>query len=389
MNYSNKIRKKLNTFSLFQLSVMLVAILFCCNYIQADDNLVATTNLATIILGDTKFYELIVENNSDKNLEVGVLKSSCDCLEIVDYPSKIDSGKSAVVKIKVEAVKVGAFAYLIELFGWDDKKPTFTLICEVDVIENSDTITSKKIDYINAELLIERLNQNENFIFIDVRLPKKFAAAHIRGAINMPLETIKARTFLKTKKIVIIDNGWGETLTETEIIKLKVRGFKSVYLLFGGIKAWRDYGGNFSGVGGDMAINEVAPRTLFMDQNSKKWTVIDLTLSTNICEKMFPKIIRFSTNKNNLDRLANEINAALAKMSNLNYIAIIDDDGRKARDLITKIIAPKNSVVFAAKGGLKALKERKIFNLAVTKSSAPGYISPRIKMKRTPCGGCL
>jgi len=388
MNY-NKTNKIKKIISLLQNGVMLVAILFSYNYIQADDDFNAKTNLGTMLLGEVQLHNLTIENQTLETLEIGFLKSSCECLKIIEYPSKIDAGKSAVVKIKIDAVKPGAFAYLIEMFGWNSKKSIFDFVCDVDVIENSDTISSKNIEYINANSLIKSLQQNEKFILIDVRLSKKFAAAHIRDSINMPLETIKARTFLKSKNIVIIDDGWGNSLTEMEIVKLNTMGFKSVNLLFGGLKTWRDNGGGVAGVGGDISINEVEPKALFRGLNSKKWTIIDVTLSTNFCAKMFPKSIRFSKNKNNPDALANKISMALAKMTNLNYIAIIDDDGKKARNLITKIVPQENYVAFSVKGGMDALKERKKFNVSIAKRSAPGYISPRIKMKRTPCGGCL
>lgn len=82
------------------------------------------------------------------------------------------------------------------------------------------------------------LKKSGDITFVDVRDKKFFNEKHISSSINIPLDLIKTKAFLKNKLTVIVGNGWNEHLLIDECIQLKKKEFKSVKVLAGGIISW-------------------------------------------------------------------------------------------------------------------------------------------------------
>lgn len=77
-----------------------------------------------------------------------------------------------------------------------------------------------------------------NLLFIDVRSNHIFNKKHIPNSINVPLQLTDTKAFLKNKNVVLVGNGWNEPLLIEKCIQLKIKGFKSVKVLSGGIISW-------------------------------------------------------------------------------------------------------------------------------------------------------
>jgi len=77
-------------------------------------------------------------------------------------------------------------------------------------------------------------------VVIDVRNlfgQKQQARVSIDGALSIPLHEIKAKLYLKDKKLVLVGDGLDDYFLEKEIDELELRGFASVKLLEYGISA--------------------------------------------------------------------------------------------------------------------------------------------------------
>jgi rhodanese-related sulfurtransferase len=95
---------------------------------------------------------------------------------------------------------------------------------------------------ITADQLAERIKDksDENYVIVDIRDGASYDQAHIPGAINIPLNELGYRLFSldKTKDIIVY---CFRGITSEVACKILVNaGFKDVYNLTGGIKAW-DY----------------------------------------------------------------------------------------------------------------------------------------------------
>jgi len=81
---------------------------------------------------------------------------------------------------------------------------------------------------------------DDNFIIVDIRDDVSFDAGHILGAINIPLNELGYRVFSLDKTKDIIVYCFTGVTSEVACQILVNAGFKDVYNVIGGIKAW-DY----------------------------------------------------------------------------------------------------------------------------------------------------
>jgi adenylyltransferase/sulfurtransferase len=92
---------------------------------------------------------------------------------------------------------------------------------------------------ITAKELKKKLDNKENFILLDVRLPFEVKYSKIEGSINVPVKEVDAYLVKmdKSKEIVIYCHSGGRSAFATEYLIKK--GFKAKNLI-GGIIAYSD-----------------------------------------------------------------------------------------------------------------------------------------------------
>lgn len=81
----------------------------------------------------------------------------------------------------------------------------------------------------------------DKLTIIDVRCPEEYAAKHIPGAINFPLNELENRTKVLSKQTIIITAcGKGGGRSEQGAALLKQMGFINANFLCGGTFGWYD-----------------------------------------------------------------------------------------------------------------------------------------------------
>lgn len=99
--------------------------------------------------------------------------------------------------------------------------------------------TAKGLDSVSASDLADWIIQGrDDFKLIDLREEKDFAAYHIPTAENISLGSLDSGSLAHNDKLILCsDDG---TEAEKAEFLLEAQGFKSVYLLQGGIRSWHD-----------------------------------------------------------------------------------------------------------------------------------------------------
>ncbi len=85
-------------------------------------------------------------------------------------------------------------------------------------------------------------NNNDDYIFVDIRNPREFANFHIEGAVNVPLQRVLDDEFIpylkNEKKKVLYSN---ESIKANEIrLLLTQYGYDNLFVLQGGARYWKE-----------------------------------------------------------------------------------------------------------------------------------------------------
>ena len=103
----------------------------------------------------------------------------------------------------------------------------------------------KRIKEMDSDQVLERLSDGEDLLLIDVREDNEWEAGHARGAVHMGrgvLERdIEGRVPELDRTLVLYCGGGFRSALAAE--SLQKMGYKNVFSLAGGWKAWRDAGG--------------------------------------------------------------------------------------------------------------------------------------------------
>lgn len=97
-----------------------------------------------------------------------------------------------------------------------------------------------KIKEMSVQELKSRMDRGEKLILLDIREPEEYLAGHIKKAVNLPRGLLEFKVVRKYKNpdalMVIYCRTGGRASLAT--LRLQEMGYKNVYNLAGGFKAW-------------------------------------------------------------------------------------------------------------------------------------------------------
>ena len=147
------------------------------------------------------------------------------------------------------------------------------------------TRTLKKRDpefVISVNAILQKIKNKEEAILIDVRNHQKFEKFRIPGSINIPLFAIKTKVFLKSKPLILVNEGYNHVRLEQESRRLKKSGFTGVWILSGGLNVWKQKGGPLIGdIFAQKELNKISPHIFFEEKNDTDCLMIDVTETKN------------------------------------------------------------------------------------------------------------
>ena len=115
-------------------------------------------------------------------------------------------------------------------------------------------------------------------LVVDVRPQADFARARIPGSLNVPAHALWTRSFLRERRIVLTDAGFGQSQLLRLCMDLRERGFDQVSVLRGGLTAWRQTIGKLAGPEAVWSrLDLVSPRDFYREQKRAEIRLVDLT----------------------------------------------------------------------------------------------------------------
>lgn len=222
---------------------------------------------------------------------------------------------------------------------------------------------------VSVETVLQKLKEKQDFILIDVRNPNEFEKFRIPGSVNIPLFALKTKTFLKSKPLVLINEGHRYKQLREECAILSETGF-TISILDGGLYQWRRKGGPLEGdVFAQRELNEISPQTFFAGKGYENWMVIDVSKSPFSLplspgfggegggEGAVPKVIRIPF-ANDSKEFISKLKSATKNHSEKEFASILicDEKGKIYEEIERQIQIAGIQDVLYLKGGLEGYK---------------------------------
>ena len=205
-----------------------------------------------------------------------------------------------------------------------------------------------------------RQHRKNRIFLVDVRSRKAFETLKIPGSLNIPRYAVKTRPFLKSRPIVLVNEGFAGSLLEQECRKLNQKGFKA-YILNGGLNAWSYKNGPLEGdLFSIKTFSTVSSRIFHQEKDFKNTIVIDVSeVQSSTSKQLIPGAIHLpaigASAKQPMKNLPlSDLSASVKgiKKNPTSAILITNQDGQ-GYEHIEKIIAKTDvGPVFYLEGGL-------------------------------------
>lgn len=200
------------------------------------------------------------------------------------------------------------------------------------------------------------MQAHHDLMLIDIRRKSDFDRVRIPGSINIPLFAVKTKTFLISKRLALISEGYGYSELERECRKLRESGF-TVSILTGGLQCWRYYGGPL--IGNPFALNKLnkmCPAVFDTEKDSRNWIIVDVSATKRSVIGRYVPHAPYIPYRDNNDRFISAFEERMAsfKTDRFTSIVLCDETGERY-DRIEKVIQKLGfDKVFYLQGGIEA-----------------------------------
>lgn len=131
---------------------------------------------------------------------------------------------------------------------------------------------------ISPDSVLRKLKEKRELVLVDVRDAQDFNSCRIRGSINIPAFALRKKIFLKSKSLVLVNEGFSYSKLEQTCQRLKDSGFQQVSILIGGLNQWREKGFTIEGdVFAQKKVNKILPRDFFAERNCENLILVDVS----------------------------------------------------------------------------------------------------------------
>lgn len=204
-----------------------------------------------------------------------------------------------------------------------------------------------------------RKHRHGRIFLVDIRSRNAFEALKIPGSLNLPLHAVKTRPFLKTRPVVLVNEGFTRAQLERECRQLNHQGFKAS-ILAGGLNAWKYRKGPLEG---DLlqthTFSTVSAQDYHQERDFYSGIVIDVSeVRSSLSKQLIPDRIHSqqvgaSAKQPKHNPSLSDLRASVREYrKNPNGAILITNQDGKGYEHIEKVIAKANlGPVFYLEGG--------------------------------------
>lgn len=235
---------------------------------------------------------------------------------------------------------------------------------------------------ISAQQAHEGLRRQE-IVLIDVRRSSEFEKYQISGSLNLAPFSIKAKPFLKNKRVVLVNEGRHLAQLESLCNRLIGDGFKQVSVMAGGLYAWHQAGYPIAGERLEIGrLSLISPTELIASLPERDWKFIDLDRSLPSLANLLPasSVIEYQADNEAFISAVNQANSEFNDHSLPGFLVVNGKgDDYKSVERLLHLTDAKN--IFYLAGGITELKRTLNTHSSLISRVAKGFEEPH------RCGG--
>jgi rhodanese-related sulfurtransferase len=230
--------------------------------------------LGTIQVGHAYQHEFVLTNSTAKPLQIASVHPLCDCVQVGSWPKTVAPGSQERIPVLIQPQRPGTFDPAVEVDIAGDSRPR--LLTLAGWVEDVETAQWKDF-LVKAEELPTPTNSAQSPALIDIRSADKFRLGHIPGSLNLPLFTVKTKSFLQSRSVVLLNEGHDDRTLLAEANRLRSLGFSGVRVLQGGLCEWLQHSGPLAGEDIDaIELSTISPEQFLRVHAQPGWLVINV-----------------------------------------------------------------------------------------------------------------
>lgn len=325
-------------------------------------------------------------NGGEDLLAVTSATPSCECVQVLRWTPYVEPGATGTVEVLFIPDQAGTVDYRVHLQTSSAEQPVIELAVRGDVQAPAPARTDRDWSlYLDAGDVEAALRGASDAVWVDVRREEDYQRVRIPGSIQIPLFAIKTKEFLRSRRVVLVDDGLGSPATEEECRRLRAMGFGDVGLWYGGLNAWRQLGGRLEELQ-PAALDRVPPAAVNDILLKTDWLVAGVGAPA---ASLGPDAVALAGNPDDPVRLGDELRQAMAAHPQALCLLIATaagDDYAQLADAVGSVDAH----VFYLEGGLAAWTAYQQMMGAVQQG---GRLATQTRTvaggaPRKGCGGC-
>jgi len=189
---------------------------------------------------------------------------------------------------------------------------------------------------------------------VDLRSDDQHAEWHVPGSLNIPEYAVKTKAYLKSKPLVLIDDGLSNAALVSACKTLLATGFKNVSIVEGGARRWKQIVGPKEAKKIVDPMRLITPKQYLTVINEYQWLVVALDVDLTEVKGSFGQS-NYAAYSDDGRGLSHQIDQLKRKRGNSNNyrLLVVSQDGENYSKLDGKILESQLGSIYFMNGGLE------------------------------------
>lgn len=307
--------------------------------------------LGLFYVGEERVVNIAFHNKGKGAVWVEGAETSCECLEPNFPRTRVAGGAAESFAFRYRPEREGSMRVDIT-FRTDDTRAAVSSSVTGYVVSRERCMSAR-------QCLEER--KESGGAIIDLRSPQRFAAAHLKGSLNISAFALVHDLSRRQQRLVLIDDGFAPSALAQFAERLRAAGFVDVRFVSDGVAAWIRAGGVIDGAASSLLkAAQITPAELARAQTTDPWEVI----------------------------MVQEFQAQRRAASSFQRMAVVATDEREYASVEAGLGHDESTPIFFLSGGMEALSRFKTQQALVASNSGAVFQTRTHPTRTTANSGC-